>query len=241
MEVHAHTHTARKKWTHYFWEFLMLFLAVFSGFLAENQREHMVEHKREKQYAKQLLSDLREDSLFFFRRQYQLKKAFSGQERFKERVVQNLATDMEILRGFLDVYWNFDARLTNTTFTQMKASGSLRYIRNYELTTQLTKYYDVLAERVNSTSTLTRDFLKEHMATWYLKHVRAQDVDLLKDSVINPNPVLIDRSEKTDQEALNITDAYRFLNLSINEIVDKQAARQIELLIEMIKKEYQLE
>ena len=29
MEVHAHTHTARKKWTHYFWEFLMLFPAVF--------------------------------------------------------------------------------------------------------------------------------------------------------------------------------------------------------------------
>jgi hypothetical protein len=29
MEVHAHTHTARKKWAHYFWEFLMLFLAVF--------------------------------------------------------------------------------------------------------------------------------------------------------------------------------------------------------------------
>ena len=28
MEVHAHTHTARKKWTHYFWKFLMLFLAV---------------------------------------------------------------------------------------------------------------------------------------------------------------------------------------------------------------------
>ena len=35
MEVHAHTHTARKKWTHYFWEFLMLFFAVFCGFLAE--------------------------------------------------------------------------------------------------------------------------------------------------------------------------------------------------------------
>ena len=29
MEVHAHTHTERKKWTHYFWESLMLFLAVF--------------------------------------------------------------------------------------------------------------------------------------------------------------------------------------------------------------------
>jgi len=40
MEVHAHTHipTSReKKWTHYFWEFLMLFLAVFCGFLAETK------------------------------------------------------------------------------------------------------------------------------------------------------------------------------------------------------------
>ena len=45
MEVHTHTHTARKKGTHYLWEFLMLFLAVFAGFLAENQREHIVEHQ----------------------------------------------------------------------------------------------------------------------------------------------------------------------------------------------------
>jgi len=35
MEVHSHAHTDRKKWTHYLWEFLMLFLAVFCGFLAE--------------------------------------------------------------------------------------------------------------------------------------------------------------------------------------------------------------
>ena len=62
MEVHAHSHTERKKWTHYFWEFLMLFLAVFCGFLAENQREHIVEHKREKQYMQNLLQDLKRDS-----------------------------------------------------------------------------------------------------------------------------------------------------------------------------------
>src|SRR6476660_4136174 len=62
MEVHAHSHTARKKWTHYLWEFLMLFLAVFCGFLAENQREHMVEHQREKQYMKSMLFDLNADT-----------------------------------------------------------------------------------------------------------------------------------------------------------------------------------
>ncbi len=31
MEVHHRAHTARKKWSHYFWEFHMLFLAVFYG------------------------------------------------------------------------------------------------------------------------------------------------------------------------------------------------------------------
>ncbi len=62
MEVHHHAHTERKKWTHYFWEFLMLFLAVFCGFLAENQREHMVEHQREKQYMESMLSDLSADT-----------------------------------------------------------------------------------------------------------------------------------------------------------------------------------
>ena len=61
MEVHAHTHTARKKWTHYFWEFLMLFLAVFCGFLAEYQLEHTIEHQREKKYIQALASDLGAD------------------------------------------------------------------------------------------------------------------------------------------------------------------------------------
>jgi hypothetical protein len=63
MEVHAHSHTARKKWTHYFWEFLMLFLAVFCGFLAEYQLEHKIEKDREKQYMASLYQDLKTDTL----------------------------------------------------------------------------------------------------------------------------------------------------------------------------------
>ena len=42
MEVHHHAHDPaephhKKNWKSYFWEFLMLFLAVFCGFLAEYQ------------------------------------------------------------------------------------------------------------------------------------------------------------------------------------------------------------
>jgi hypothetical protein len=40
----------------------MLFLAVFCGFLAENQREHYIEHQREKKFIKSLVSDLEADT-----------------------------------------------------------------------------------------------------------------------------------------------------------------------------------
>src|SRR6185503_8034455 len=61
MEVHDHPHSSRKKWTHYFWEFLMLFLAVTLGFFVENQREHYIEHQREVKFVRSLASDLNAD------------------------------------------------------------------------------------------------------------------------------------------------------------------------------------
>ena len=65
MEVHAHTHTERKKWTHYFWEFFMLFLAVTLGFFVENKREHYIEHKRGLQYIRSFVEDLKTDTARF--------------------------------------------------------------------------------------------------------------------------------------------------------------------------------
>jgi hypothetical protein len=65
MEVHHHSHTARKKWAHYFWEFLMLFLAVFCGFLAEYQLEHKIEKEKSKQYIHSFYADLITDTAEF--------------------------------------------------------------------------------------------------------------------------------------------------------------------------------
>jgi hypothetical protein len=39
MEVHHHAHTERKKITHYFFEFFMLFLAVFAGSMSQKLME----------------------------------------------------------------------------------------------------------------------------------------------------------------------------------------------------------
>src|SRR4029077_15146472 len=64
MEVHKHPHhvTHKQKWGGYFLEFLMLFLAVFLGFIAENIRDNYVERQRAKEFAQSLYDDLKKDS-----------------------------------------------------------------------------------------------------------------------------------------------------------------------------------
>src|SRR6267143_1911298 len=61
MDVHHHSSTPRKKWTHYIWEFAMLFLTVTAGFVVENWREHLVENKRARGLAKSLYYKLATD------------------------------------------------------------------------------------------------------------------------------------------------------------------------------------
>ena len=64
MEVHHHSHEShgKKNWKAYFWEFLMLFLAISLGFFVENQREHYNEHLRAKEFSKSSVQDLQNDT-----------------------------------------------------------------------------------------------------------------------------------------------------------------------------------
>jgi hypothetical protein len=49
-------------WKHYLFEFLMLFLAVFCGFLAENYRESRAKHQPAQELVASLLEDLQHDT-----------------------------------------------------------------------------------------------------------------------------------------------------------------------------------
>ena len=63
MEVHHHSHShGKKNWKSYIWEFLMLFLAVFCGFLAEYQLEQTIEKHRGKEVVISLVEDVKKDT-----------------------------------------------------------------------------------------------------------------------------------------------------------------------------------
>lgn len=57
------TSPPKRTWISYFKEFLMLFLAVFCGFLAENYRDNQSENTYAKEYAKSLIRDLENDTV----------------------------------------------------------------------------------------------------------------------------------------------------------------------------------
>ena len=133
MEVHAHTHTQRKKWTHYFWEFLMLFLAVSLGFFVENQREHYVEHKRAKEFAILLIDDLNFDIAELTRADRILNKIIMSGDS-----LASLLNDRErkkVPGGKLYFYeywsgWRWRIVSRDATLQQLKNSGSLRFIKS---------------------------------------------------------------------------------------------------------------
>ena len=149
MEVHAHTHPStssghRKKWTHYFWEFLMLFLAVFCGFLAEYQLEHKIEKEKEKQFIHNLLNDLKEDRSV-------LRKNISV---FTERRVWNdtlmrLLYSPDIKVHGADIYYfarnasrSIRLAIHDATYQQLKNSGGFRLIRNQKVAKAIVEYYN---------------------------------------------------------------------------------------------------
>ena len=144
MEVHHHPHTARKKWTHYFWEFLMLFLAVTLGFFVENQREHYIEHQREKQFIKSLFNDIKSDTA-------NISKIISARSA-KERMLDSLSFMMNSTNpgDFIKQIYPYAVHVGRTlpyrfvpndgTMQQLKNSGALRLIRNRKVVDSIAKY-----------------------------------------------------------------------------------------------------
>ena len=149
MEVHSHTHTSRKKWTHYLWEFLMLFLAVFCGFLAENIREHKVEQQRAKEFARSLVQDLQNDTAAI-RVQKRSGRIFIAIANSlltisKTRLEGRNAAEFSFYTRFM--YWTVPLSWNRSTFQQIKNSGGLRYFKDYQLLEKLMKY-DALVNEI---------------------------------------------------------------------------------------------
>ena len=174
MEVHHHAHTARKKWTHYFWEFLMLFLAVFCGFLAEYQLEHKIERDRAKELAKSFYDELKNDSVSIADKiQNRIKMENSLQyliSYIKDSSIYNLSKKF-VTNFHTGVMFNiptvFEPRMA--VLEQLKNSGSLRYFKSNELQ-KLVGDISVAIQNVNERKTIESSYRQTYLTPFIIKH-----------------------------------------------------------------------
>ena len=145
METHAHhLHKAPgKNFWHYFFEFFMLFLAVFCGFLVENFREHKIENEREVQYMKSFVNDLARDTVSLnagFPLKEQRIVAIDSVLFFFENHSNVNSIPGYVYRNIKRTTWDRHYRRNTGTIDQLKNSGALRLIRNQQVLDSISAY-----------------------------------------------------------------------------------------------------
>ncbi|MBS1620001.1 MAG: hypothetical protein JST10_04860 [Bacteroidetes bacterium] len=245
MEVHTHTHHGKKKWTEYLWEFLMLFLAVFCGFLAENGREHLVENQREKEYMHSLVEDLQTDTLKL-NREILFGQEISGRI---EKLVSFLNNDYMPKDSIEKLYLlNQQAgRVVKVDFedrtsSQLKNSGTMRLVRNKQVTDSIRNYWSIIkvAEDISDRLEMLRGKARDvGVQLFYDKYVKFSDVQnpLISKFSVSPGASLINDDPKLLAEYANWRNSTLFV-LNNYIVYMKEAGAAAQNLINLVRKKY---
>jgi hypothetical protein len=147
MEVHHHSHHGGpKNWKSYLREFLMLFLAVFCGFLAEWRLEQMIENHREEEYIHSIVEDIKADI-------GQTEKLLIDMNTRVTRTdsLLSLLASSEIKQNSNAAYTLWlktlgfpDFVQNDRTIQQLKSSGSLRLIRKKAVSDKIMEYDQIV-------------------------------------------------------------------------------------------------
>ncbi len=210
MEVHHHPdlHHKRKKFKEYFFEFLMIFLAVTMGFFAESLREHFGDREKEEQNIANVLRCLKIDTANL----NTIIRANKTQVKFIDSLLTLKGKDLHdsVINNkfyffatngvFVDVYF----KSNDAAMQQLKSSGTLRLIKKQNVIDALLQY-----EIDNSD-------LKSQQDDHYLAFQKAW-------SSINE---VIDESFFMDSSKFNLSDytynvqTFRYSNPSIAYVTD---------------------
>ena len=254
MEVHAHSspasggaHTPRKKWTHYFWEFLMLFLAVFCGFFAEYQLEHKIEKDREKQFIRSLVNDLEADTTrlteIIMTRNTRESRLDSISFLLNGDAAPRFTNDLYYYAVFVSRGISIRYVPNDGTMQQLKNAGGLRLVHSRFIADSITRY-DVSVRSLVKQGDIEEVSLQEYRTIAH-KFFDARIFDTMMDANNNPSPP----SDNPGLFPYTMSDLhdfnYKLFTVKAFNRANRRDARkllhQAENLIVALKKEYHLE
>jgi hypothetical protein len=243
----------KREWTSYFKEFLMLFLAVFAGFMAENYRDNLSEQSRAKEYAMLLIRDLEKDTIDIntvSKQCYKIMGSFDSISSFiHRRISRNRVTGSFYYHSQIGttspiVTWN------DATLIQLTQSGNLRYFKNTELVNKISSYYarqeyirnlnNGDRERREKTLALRSRILNNH---YYKNYSKVLPVDTLQfpDSLMHIIiPIQSCDSDLLNEFANSFENRRGYMNLVLTNTFPRAKSNAGELIL-LLKKEYKIE
>lgn len=134
----------RFKWNHYFFEFIVLFLAVFLGFLSENYRDFLAERKTEVKDASSLVEDLKVDIATIKRDIDVVDIAIRYTDSLlllieKIPSMDSLDDSFNVLNGRSSPYLRFKS--VDRTASQLKNGGQMDLIEDVNLSNEILNYW----------------------------------------------------------------------------------------------------
>ena len=207
MEVHHHAHDPvaphhKKNWKSYFWEFLMLFLAVFCGFLAEYQLEHMIERERGKQYIQSFVEDLKYDTagLTAMTKHYETKVE---KLNIISSCYDSLISKQPCNSCLIDLLVNsqsfWQLNVSDRTLQQLKNAGGLRLLKKSDADS-VTAYDNLIkgykideTTAFQETQTSIRSITNELFNYSVFRDIKASKNDTTKILFVSSDKILINK------------------------------------------------
>ena len=256
MEVHHHAHNPaaphhKKNWRSYFWEFLMLFLAVFCGFLAEYQLEHVIEHQREKKFAVSLYEDLKKDTVDLSDDipswESLLKNLDTVRTEIEKSVLKRDALLLYKKAALMRSYDNFEYH--DRTIEQLKNGGNFRLIRKAAISDSLIDYDAAIKSRLRDQEMQSNviyqaiNFLQDKLfsSKFYGTNTAVNEDQI--DSAFKVSPEIFIPPKEKEAELFQYYNHLQYYKLMTRYRLgtSKTLLRKATNLIELIKKEYSLE
>ena len=131
----------------------MLFLAVTLGFFVENQREHLIEHRRERVFMVSMLNDLASDTAQF----RSMIVTYSGVKFHVDSLILLLSDFKNLDRNAARIYTHqvflhdYNKLVySDRTIQQLKNGGNFRLIRKSVISDNIIGYDGLVLNRVES-------------------------------------------------------------------------------------------
>jgi len=161
MEVHHHPEVEKKGFKEYILEGLMIFLAVMMGFIAENIREGISEHKRAAEFAQSYYESIKKDTALLYAaiRISKHKIAACDSSVAILHLPINQQKDTLLYREVVTGTNVFPFHSSSGSYEQIKSSGSLRFFK--QKMANLMDEYELQAKEVENREDIDLRFITD--------------------------------------------------------------------------------